>query len=206
MQRSTWFVALLTAGLVLVLGVQLSAGANRKPRKSRSSAPVTVKPAGPEEVVDGYGSTERSARARALENAQQRVAEMLRDKAGDPNWKPPADLLDPEVLERYGVIAEMDSKPKESVGVDGDRALVARYKVQLTDDYLRAVQKEARQERVGQRHVLLFRVLGGVLAVLLVAAGYLRLEEMTRGYATHLLRLGAFAVLAVVGVALWLTM
>src|SRR5262249_21336703 len=152
--------------------------------------------------VDGYGPTPQDARARAMENAQERVIELLRREAGDPNWDPPTDLLDPDKLRQYAVVAEV-GKPEPSVQVDGDKALVARYKVQLTDDSLRDVQKQARQERVQDRHLLLARLLGGALAVLLVAAGYLRLEEMTRGYATQLLRLAAFALLALAGVAIW---
>jgi hypothetical protein len=206
MKRSAWFFALLAAGLVLMAGVRLSAGSHRKPRKSKPPAePVAVQPAEPTDVVDGYGPSEDAAQARALENAQERVVELLRDKAGDPNWTPPADLLALSTLREYGVTVE-DGKSREAPPVDGRPAWVARYKVQLTPEYLQEVQHEARQDRLGHRHLLLFRVLGGLLAVLLVTAGYLRLEEMTRGYATHLLRLGVFAVLAAVGVAIWLTL
>src|SRR5262249_9455138 len=155
-------------------------------------------------VVDGYGATADAARARARENARERVAELLRKEAGDPGWDPPAEMLDPDRLAPYNVMTEV-GKPEPSGQVDGEKALVARYKVQLPDDYLRDVQKAARQERVLDRHLLLARLLGGALAVLLAAAGYLRLEEMTRGYATQLLRLAALAFLALAGLAIWLT-
>jgi len=204
MLRSTWCVAILAAGLVMVVGLTVSEASSWKGRKpSRAPAAPAVQYA--EDVVDGYGPTTRDARARALEHAQERVADLLRQEAGDPNWSPPADLLELETLDRYRVIAEM-GKPEPTPDAGDDKALVARYKVQLTDDYLRAVQKEARQERVRDRHLLLGRVLGGLVVVFLVTAGYLRLEEMTRGYATQLLRLAACAILALAGFTIWLTM
>jgi hypothetical protein len=204
--RSTWFLATLAAGLVLVAGVRLST-CGAAPRKSaRKAAPAVKAPVeqGPSEIVDGYGPTARDARARAIENAQDRVAELLRKEAGDPTWQPPAEQLDPEYLERFGVIAEADKPVKTTIR--GAEAVVARYKVQLTDEYFHAVQKVARQERVFTRDMGLFRLLGGVLAVLLVVTGYLRLEEMTRGYATQLLRLGAVAVLGLAAFGIWLTL
>ena len=49
-----------------------------------------------------------------------------------------------------------------------------------------------------QRLAVAARVLAGLVALCLVVVGYLRLEDLTRGYYTALLRLGA-------GVALLLT-
>ena len=82
---------------------------------------------------------------------------------------------------------------------------VARYSVDLTRGYLKQIETAARQEKVEERHALLARVLSGILAVALVTAAYLRLEESTRGYATKLLRLAAGLLLALVGTGLWLS-
>ena len=68
------------------------------------------------------------------------------------------------------------------------------------------MQRHAQQDRVLDRHLLLARVLGGAVAVLLVLAGYLRLEDATRGYYTRLLRLAAIALVALAGVGVWLTL
>jgi hypothetical protein len=206
MLRSTWCLAILAAGLVMVSGLGLSVSEASRRKSTRKAPPPPAATARPvEEIVDGYGPNAKAARARALENALERIAEILRQEVGDPNWQVPADLLDPEKLEKeYAVLSEVD-KPKPAPEANDDRALVARYKIQLTTDYIDAAQKQAMQERVLARHGLLARLLGGLLAVLLVTAGYLRLEEMTRGYATQLLRLGAFIVLALTGLAIWLT-
>jgi hypothetical protein len=209
--RSTWCLAILAAAVVLAGGLRLSeCGASGK----RSSGKKAARQAPPrpvmlaEDVVDGYGDTAAKARAQALKHARDRIVEMLSQEIGEPSWQPPDELLDPKKLQSgppqgWGVIEEV-GKP-EPTEIDGDKALVARYKVQLTSSYLQAVQTHARQERVGERHWFLVRILGGVLAVLLVTTGYLRLEEMTRGYYTRLLRLAAFAVLALAGLALLVT-
>jgi hypothetical protein len=52
------------------------------------------------------------------------------------------------------------------------------------------------------RHLLLARVLGGVVCLLIVVGAYLRLEEATKGYYTRLLRLTAIGILIGVGAAL----
>jgi hypothetical protein len=66
------------------------------------------------------------------------------------------------------------------------------------------MQRLARQGRMESRHLILARILGGLVAMLLVLGGYLRLEEATRGYYTSLLRLSAVGVLTAVGAGLWL--
>jgi hypothetical protein len=43
------------------------------------------------------------------------------------------------------------------------------------------------------------------VVLLLVVAGYLRLEDMTRGYATTILRVTAVSLVALTCGALWLT-
>jgi hypothetical protein len=209
MQRSNWCLALLAAGLVLVVGLSVSEAGPRKSRKAAKEppAPAVQQQTAAGVEVDGIGRDAREARKHALEHAVERVTELLRAEAGDPTWQPPAAVLAPEFLDFHKVAAEVGKPERDAkVRVEGDETWTARYKVQLTDPYLREVQKQARQERVSERHLFLVRVLGGLLAVLLVTAGYLRLEEMTRGYATKLLRLAAFIVLALAGVAIWLTM
>src|SRR5207253_1873148 len=89
-----------------------------------------------------------------------------------------------------------------------DRVWRQQYKVTLTPEYVNAVrtkardewvshEKEVRQERAVKRQTSILRILGGLIAVLLVVAGYLRLEEATRGYYTAMLRVAAIGVLLV---------
>lgn len=203
--RSNWWIVVVV-GILALACVRISVGkaSNRKMPK-RVVPEVVEKP--PEEVlVVGYGTTDTAARARALELAQEKVEELLAVRYGELGWRPTVDLLDPETLEQYRVIEE-DGK-LTPIALDGEvaKGMAARYKVKLTPSYLKRVEKEAREDRVVDRHFILARILGAMMAVLLVVVGYLRLEEATRGYYTKLLRLGAFIVLALAGVGLWMTM
>jgi hypothetical protein len=67
------------------------------------------------------------------------------------------------------------------------------------------VQRVAREHRVLERHKLLGRVLAGLVIALVVIAGYLRLEEATRGYYTQMLRLAAVTLVSLAAFALWLS-
>lgn len=168
-------------------------------------APATVREPQPvEDVVDGYGETEDKARKLALERAQKRVRELLVERFRQTSWQPREEQLDTEFLARHGVVTKRGEP--EAAPLMGEKMLVARYQVGLTESYLSEVIRQARSEKVQERHLLLGRVLAGILAVVLVAAGYLRLEEMTRGYATQLLRALAIGLLTLVGAGLWLTL
>jgi hypothetical protein len=84
----------------------------------------------------------------------------------------------------------------------GEPAQHAQVRVEITGRYLQEVQKLAREERMQQRHLLLARVLVGLVALLMVVAGYLRLEDATRGYYTTLLRVAAVGILVLAGLGL----
>ena len=77
-------------------------------------------------------------------------------------------------------------------------------RVTITPEFLGEAQAMARQQRMEIRQGILARVLAAAMALLLVLGGYLRLEEVPRGYYTRALRLAAVGLLAVVGVGLWL--
>ncbi len=205
--RSHWWLSLVAMVLLAsILRVSFSrprpTGEAPQPRPPRNLAQVDRG----EDVVDGYGPNAAAARDRALEHAQERVEKLLRAAAfGSAAGGSLAEqLLTLEYLVRYGVV-QAAGRAGAGERLDEDRAMVARYKVELTREYLSEVQRVAREQRVEERHKLLARVLAGLVVVLLVAAGYLRLEDMTRGYATQLLRMSAFTLLALAAAALWLT-
>jgi hypothetical protein len=62
-----------------------------------------------------------------------------------------------------------------------------------------------REARIQQRMGLLGKILAGLVALLAVVAGYIRLDDWTKGYYTGWLRLAAGGILAVVVTGLfWL--
>ncbi len=83
--------------------------------------------------------------------------------------------------------------------------------VDLTDAALRKLQPEvdrklrdARDQVQFQRNALAARVLAALVALCLVVGGYLRLEDLTHGYYTALLRLGAAGVVLMTVMGLFL--
>jgi hypothetical protein len=204
--RSKWWL-ILPVFVVLAGNIQVSfteaAGKGRGQKKAPPPMPRAVDP--DENVVEGFGETATAARNRALVHAEERVEKLLRERYREVNWMPPQQLLETDFLTRFGVL-EAQGEPKAAPGLGDEKAMVARYKVQLTPSYLQEVQRVAREQRVQDRHKLLARVLGGLVVLLLVVAGYLRLEDMTRGYATTILRVAAFSLVALACGALWLTL
>jgi hypothetical protein len=200
--RPNWWIVLLGLGLLAGLNALApTAEGGRRPRRAQVEDPAA--PASAEVVVDAYGRTPERARAVALAKACDAVAELLRKKIGGPDWQPPSGELDPDHLIDLKVITPKgDPEPRD---LNGERGVVARYRVQLTAEYVSEVHKSARAQRQVERHLLLARGLGVGVVLLLVVAGYLRLEEATRGYYTALLRLAAVAVVALAGLGVWLT-
>ena len=185
--------------LILLLFVLLLPGVAgaRKQTTPRAQALHT-------ETIEGYGRTQETARQRALERAQDRVRELLDERIGVPSWEPAPHLLESSYLARYNVL-EWLGPATEVKGLEREPGYLAKFQLNLTREYLTQIYQDVRLEQVEQRQHLLARILAGLVAVFLVTAGYLRLEDMTRGFATKLLRLVAGAVLLLVGVALWWT-
>ncbi|MFO0877491.1 MAG: hypothetical protein U0840_08965 [Gemmataceae bacterium] len=186
--------------LVLVLGWLLAAVPAQAGRKPKPAPEQIAAPAEPEVVVDGYGENPDKARELALDRACKRVEKLLLERLGNSGYLPPREQLDPEFLATYRVL-QPRGEPESTV-MQGEKLVVARYGVQLTPEYLRKVAETARDQKVQERHLLFARVLAAILAVCLVVAGYLRLDEWTRGYASKLLRLAAVLILAVIGLGL----
>jgi len=147
-------------------------------------------------TASGFGRDPEKADERALEDAVSKVAEYLRTRYEEPiGWTAPEALLQPELLRRKGVLRD----PKTTQGsFAGENGFKATYKVAITRDYLDLVHQEVREERIQSRQLALAKVLGGLVVLLVVVGGYLRLEEATRGYYTALLRITALGVLGLV--------
>jgi hypothetical protein len=182
MRPANWFYLLVLC---------LIAGSVYAPR-SLASRPA---PHGPKELFikeefQGYGKTPKAAETDALEQA----CDWLGFNA-NLGWKPTPEFLRDKSMVRFG---EPTEKELEKSG----QMKAVTMQLEITADQARAIEKQARQERMTSRHLLLARVLGGVVCLLIVMGGYLRLEEATKGYYTRLLRLTAIALLISIGVGL----
>jgi hypothetical protein len=191
----------LLGGVLLVASLRGSGSdaASQQPAAAPAIAPVAAALArNPSWVEDGYGKSAEDAREVALKKSQDALAEYLTRNYGRLDWGP---VTGPRSrLEEWGVLRE--EKPPEQMDLPGESAQHVQVRVEITERYVREVQKLAREERMQHRHLLLARVLAGLVALLVVVAGYLRLEDATRGYYTTLLRVLAIGVLVVAGVGL----
>ena len=198
MRPSLWIMAIPLA--------LLAAGA--LPRAAHADDPPT-----PAEVVSGhvlrvdtdpgYGTTKEVAREEAKKKACTWFQAYLDYKYGDIGWRPA-----PDELVSQGVVHLDEPTPWQADQIQGYE--VAAH-VDLTDAALRRLQpevdrqlREARDQVQFQRNALAARVLAGLVALCLVVTGYLRLEDLTRGYYTVLLRLGAGAVVLLTVAGLFL--
>jgi hypothetical protein len=176
--------------------------------------PANVVPAAPAQPPNrvlevpehGYGPTADVAQQNATKEAQYWVEAYLKEHFPDLHVTPDADYLKTEYLTEIGVIRV--DKPTERDFHDLGKGFEAVAHVDLSDPNLRKMQEKVDEARrkdlepeVTKRHLLVGRILGSFVALFLVIFGYIKLEELTRGYYTTLLRVGAGAVvlLAVVG-------
>ncbi len=153
-----------------------------------------------------YGQTRNDAEQVALDLARKSVEDYLDRNFHDIGWKPTnEDLL------QLGVVRIEVQPPDPKLEGPRKESYLATAHVDVSDPNLRKMQTKvdaARRARlepaVTQRHLLVGRILGSFVALFLVVFGYVKLEELTRGYYTMLLRLGAGAVvlLAVLGLFL----
>jgi hypothetical protein len=155
------------------------------------------------------GGTRGEAEQKALEKARQiLLMYLIREQPGIV-WVPVIDDL-----RRLGLVAQVEvSKDPVVVNPDVGAQYVAHVRLVLTEGGLRSLRDEDQrqreqqaQERVLWRQGLLAKVLAALVALLAVTAGYLRLEEGTRGYYTGLLRVLLVVCLGVIGGGLWLVL
>lgn len=150
-------------------------------------------------VVDGYDLEDpQAAQEAALRKAHESVEKYVREHYPTLNWEPTL-----EQLEKARVV-QVEGTPGTHKLDNGEEVQEAHAKVEMTRDYREALQRMVLHQHTRQRQWTAARGLAGFVALLLVCAGYLRLDEATRGYYTRLLRLAALGVLVGVGVGLWL--
>lgn len=177
-----------------VLAVGLFGSTSEAGRSKRPARPVVENPTW---EVEGVAKTRAGAEGNALEKARDRVMDYLTERYGEGDWK-----LTPAYLSQLQVTHPAGDPEQINLPLSGESWRV-RLTVELTPDALSEIQKLAREHRMTDRHRLALRWLMGLVSLLGVVFGYLRLEEATRGYHTTLLRLAALAVLVGAGLFLW---
>ncbi len=153
--------------------------------------------------VEGYGLKPDDAYKDAVEAGRKAVESYLANKYGE-SYMPSADELNSKHIVSLLAEPEPANTPLTNE-VSNSRMLKAVVTVKLNSDQVKELRNAARQERaVGRLKTTGFGLIG-LVALLLIGGGYLRMEEATKGYYTTLLRvaaLGLVAALAAVGIYL----
>jgi hypothetical protein len=173
----------------------------------------------------GYGLDPDDAQKNAWVNAGNEIQAYLEANYKDLHWSPtPAQLKQLKVARDLGqpfpvVFEEKNDKEKNAFDLlaaggvpwfqDKEREarrnfFGAKVQVELTSRHVQDLREQSRLQRAGEHHHLATLFLVGVMALLLIVRGYLRLEEMTRGFYTGLLRCAALGLLVLTGLGLWM--
>jgi hypothetical protein len=160
--------------------------ANSKPREAERNLSWPV---------DGWGETPADAEQMALENARRDVLSFFALRDHPLEWKPNLNYIDTNLIKNRGVLEDTEEPLKGWQGV--------RLWIEIDRAKWEAMLEKDRQVRSESRMLLLGKFLAGIVAFLGAVAGYLRLEEMTKGYYTAWLRLAAIGFVSVVGAGIW---
>jgi hypothetical protein len=147
-------------------------------------------------AVDGWGETRSDAEQMALENARRAVLECFATREDRPmEWRPTLNYINSKLITKRDTLEDSEEPLRAWQGV--------RLSVEINRDRWEEMLQKDRQLRSESRMGMLGKVLAGFVAFLGAVAGYLRLEEMTKGYYTAWLRLAAIGFVSVVGAGIW---
>lgn len=185
MRPSSWIICL---PLVLLIGCAAGSSEPQGVHSLLSGSTWTVK---------GYGETAGDARERALEKARDSVEEYLVNRYPHIGWRPTIQRLLAENVVKVDDPQQGDFAERQGfeVAAHVDLREANLGKLQTEVDQAR---EQAHEHVLFWRHLLVGRILAGLVALFLIVSGYLRLEELTRGYYTTLLRVAAGAVLLLI--------
>ena len=180
--RPTTAVSLLAIYL-LVSGVRAEDGTASPLSETRGSAWLGV--------GTGHGVTRETAEQKALADARDKVAAYLRQREPSLRWVPSV-----EDLRRWNMIERT---------IQREKTTPSRVGPVFSVDVHVAVSNRTFQEILRRdRQLLAAKLLAALVALLAVAAGYFRLEELTRGYYTGTLRVLSLVGIVLIGAGLWL--
>jgi len=146
-------------------------------------------------TVEGWGLTSEDAEQMALENARRCVLDWLVLRDPPLEWRPNLNYIRNGLVKNKDTLEDTEEPLKSWQGV--------RLQIEIDRAKWDAMLQKDGQVRSEARMVLLGKFLVGIVAFLGAVAGYLRLEEMTKGYYTAWLRLAAIGFVSLVGAGIW---
>jgi hypothetical protein len=160
---------------------------------------VNPKPPAPPEFeakAEGYGVQQEDATEDAVKDACHKIQEYLASKYGEKFTPTEAELKAKQIVGQ----PEFETADNLTLTQEAARKPVIKavVPVKISAEQVKEFREEARKVRVGGRMKTTGVILAGLIALLLVGGGYLRLEEATKGYYTTLLRVAAVTVLGAI--------
>jgi hypothetical protein len=169
------------------------------PVSSSAAIAVPVKPptteSSPRWTVTGHGEADYAG-AMALERAQQEVRLYLQQQHPKVEWIPDQDYIDQHLVK--------GRRNPSSTNLDGLKVEHRELDVAITPDDYRDILQHDSQYRMDQRLLWVGAGLAGLVVFFGAIAGYIRLDEWSKGYYTWWLRFGALGFLGVAGAGLML--
>ena len=199
--RSAKINPVTTLGLAVVgLGLLALAGCAQRAPGASGTQPTTRTPGVVKEFPDvlGRGRDQQEAEADAVKKAEVMLENFLHGLNPPLEWVPPPGFVRLSLFKGEPVRVE-----EEDQTVEGFRVKCWKWTLALTAEDWDRIFNLDRQARAERRMVHLGQFLAGIVALLAVVTGYIRLDEYTKGYYTGWLRLGAVSLLAAAGTGLW---
>jgi hypothetical protein len=167
----------------------MAAAPDGPPRKPQSRFTLTV---------EGWGETEKDAEHDALKKAQNEIRAYLVEQNHPLQWRPSLEYIHDHLVKQSPPLPDKDfGEPVNTL-----HGICLRIEISPKD--WQEMLRQDRLMRADARMMLLAKLLVGVVAFLGAVAGYLRLEEMTKGYYTAWLRLAAIGFVTAVAAGIWL--
>lgn len=171
---------------------------NRQVNVSRPKPPKTARePLWRDSATGEFKSSSAEAEEDALRVGSEKVAEYLRRRTPPLDWTPSPDFV------RNHLKREVKVESRELNDPSAPLTYSATVELELTSDSLSKLQQEEHRYQVEQRMWWLARIVGGLVLILTAIAGYIRLDDVTKGYYSIPLRIGAVVLGLVGAVVLW---
>jgi hypothetical protein len=174
--------------------------------ESRIAPPVAAEACWSTTVTAVAGSTE-SARQKAVNEAYDEFRAYLHEQNPPIEWKPPS----PEFIRKHLKTEWKDELVKrDDQNLDElekvDRIVQVTLSVEMLPKHREEILKLDQRFRAEQRMLWLAKVVGCLIAFLAGIAGYVRLDEWTKGYYSGWLRLAVAGFIGAAGAGLWMVL
>ncbi len=201
--------------LVLVaLRVQASGGPNGRADKKKTPDPAPAKTAGDASSpirekweTNKFGKTEEAAKGLATNDARDWLDNYLAEQHPPFKWRPDVDYLQKNHMLTFSEAKTIEVGDEDEREKFQEVTLTVEVTNKIYSDMLeqdRKLRDDERKAVAKDRQTLLGKLLAGLLAGLVAVAGYLRLDEATKGYYTTWLRVASVALVATIGAGVWL--